>query len=511
MFEARAAEVRTETRDQRAIRAYEATIEHALGLLEQFKLDNQVELTLADCVQRALANSYAVRIASYTPAISQANLVQAEAAFDAVFFLDSSWQNRDSPVPTQLVSGQSDSRSITGGIRQLLPTGAQVSTSLNQTRTFTDNQFATINPAYSTNFVASITQPLLRGFGLDVNRAQINIAKADYRIAREQFLRQVRDTLFDVESAYWRLLQARRDVAILAVSVAQNKVTYDAMVERGRHDATIIQISNAEARWKSRRVTLAEAVKVVRDLEDSLKNLLNDPQLTLSRMTEIIPIDEPTITPFAVDLFAEVRTALDARNEITEAKLGIERSRIQTHLAKNRTLPQLDLNFSYDVGGLETSADASFDHLTTNRFRSFTLGVQFSYPLGNRGPRAGLRAARLAEQQALWGLNRTTDGVVLEVNNAVRALAVRNEQITPSYEACRASERMLRALQARSQQIDPNFLESELNNVERLANDRRTLLQVVTEYNIAIVAKERAKGTLLEYNNVVVGDGSSGP
>jgi hypothetical protein len=42
--------------------------------------------------------------------------------------------------------------------------------------------------------------------------------------------------------------------------------------------------------------------------------------------------------------------------------------------------------------------------------------------------------------------------------------------------------------------------------VDQLANNRLTLLNVLVEYNIALATLERDKGTLLEYNNVVLID-----
>ncbi len=94
--------------------------------------------------------------------------------------------------------------------------------------------------------------------------------------------------------------------------------------------------------------------------------------------------------------------------------------------------------------------------------------------------------------------------MVNEVNAAVRAIFTRFEQITTSFEASEASENNLRAMQARALTITPTFLETELNSVERLANDRTRLLQVIVDYNVQIVTLERAKGTLLEYNHVVI-------
>jgi hypothetical protein len=77
-------------------------------------------------------------------------------------------------------------------------------------------------------------------------------------------------------------------------------------------------------------------------------------------------------------------------------------------------------------------------------------------------------------------------------------------------DASHAAEQNLRALQARASKIDPAFLETELNTIEQLANARSVLLRVIADYNIAIVELEKAKGTLLEYNNVAVSDARPG-
>ncbi|MFQ5806273.1 MAG: TolC family protein, partial [Phycisphaerae bacterium] len=385
-------------------------------------------------------------------------------------------------------------------------TGMLVETSLGQSRTFTDLIFATLNPAYDTTFTTSFTQPLLRGFGLDYNRVGINVARVDVQIGYETFLQQVRDTLLSVEQTYWQLVAARRTAMVLAETVAQNWVTYQSMKERLKLDATPVELNNSKSRWQSRRVEYIETIKLVRDAEDRLKNLMNDPEFKLSDDVEIIPSETPFAAPIALDHFAEVRTALEERSEIRQARLAIEQARIQTQRAKNETLPQLDLTFQYQVQGIGSSGDNSFDSMTTNRFRSYTVSVNFSYPIGNRGLRAALRRARMQESQAVVQSLQVYDAVAEEVNLAVRQMMFRYKQIPPQLDAVVAADRNLRALQARAEAVSPTYLETELSAVEQVASTRRTLLQVVTDYNVAIVQLEKAKGTLLEYNNVIVTD-----
>lgn len=498
--------------DQRVVRNYERVIEHANEYLDKVALPNKLRLSLAECVQRALDNSYSIRIEAHEPAISRTRIVEAEAAFDVEFFLDTSWDKRDQATAQAFNPGTSDTRSIEGGFRKLLPSGMRASVSLSQQRTKNNlpAEFQTLNPAYNTSFVTAFQQPLLRGFGLDVNRAEIMIRKIEHDITYETFVQKVRDTLVDVEQAYWTLVQLRRTVAILAESVAQNYVTYQNMKERLGHDATEVEVANSQSRWESRYVELLESIKQVRDAEDRLKNLMNDPELKLSDRIEIIPIETPFVAPLTVDQFAAVRTAIERRSEILQAKKQIEAARVSTNVSKNAILPQLDLTFQYEVQGIGDTSDNSFDNLTTNRFISYTLGASFSYNFGERAARAAWRRSRLQESQAVVGLNQVTDAIVEEVSNTVRTLMVRYEQIPPQLSSVQSSERNLRALQARTQRIDPSYLQTELGAVEQLANNRRTLLGVLVDYNVALIELEKSKGTLLDYNNVTVSDVESG-
>jgi outer membrane protein len=511
VFAERLARIEQTAREARVVNQYKRVVSQARDHLKEFHRPKQVKLSLAECVQRALVNNYTIRRESYGPAISRTKLVEAEAAFDAVFFLDFTYTNTDQPTASQLASNQNDYRQYEGGIRKLLPTGMQAQTSVVQSRTFTDLPYVTLNPTYDTKFTASFTQPLLRGFGLDYNRAGINIARADVHISRETFIQQVRDALLSVEQAYWQLVAARRNAMVLAETVGQNWVTYRSMEDRLEHDTTPVEVNNSKSRWQSKRVEYIEAVKQVRDAEDQLRNLMNDPEFKLSDDVEIVPTETPFLTPIALDHFAEVRTALDQRSEIRQARLAIEQARIQTQRAKNETLPQLDLSFQYDVEGLGTNGDNSFDNMTTNRFRSYSVRVDFAYPIGNRGPRAALRRARMQESQTAVQLQQALDAVVTEVNAAVRRLNVRYAQIPPQLEAVKAADGNLRAFQARAENIGPNYLETELSAIEQLAGTRQRLLQVITDYNIAVVQLEKAKGTLLDYNNVKVMDGPAGP
>ena len=90
------------------------------------------------------------------------------------------------------------------------------------------------------------------------------------------------------------------------------------------------------------------------------------------------------------------------------------------------------------------------------------------------------------------------------INLAAREIDTTYDQIGPAYEAAEARLREVESIVARAERKDINTLNSELAARRSLADSRRGLLRVMSDYNIAIIDLERAKGTLLRYNNVVL-------
>ncbi len=464
-------------------------------------------MKLAETLQRSLANNFQIDIDSYGPAVSTAQVVQAEAAFDVAFFANVSRDNTDQPTPTQLQSGGRDTTIVSGGIRKLLASGAAVT--LTQTMIRTDNPgfaFNTLNPSWVQAFVAEIRQPTLRNFGIDFNRAQINIRKTERRINEEQFRATVIDVLNNTERAYWDLVAARRDVTISAEILAQAEHTYDQIKAREKFDAYPALIARSKSNESAQQFNYISVKNRVRNAEDQLLNLLNDPELPMSDDLEIIPVDNPLSAEFVRDRFHEVEVALERRPELIQARDAIDLSRIQLGIAKNQALPALDVIYRATFTGLGVSSDQAFDQMTTGNFVDQFIGLEFGWNFGERAERAGIRIAALQQSQAVATYRRALDDVITDVRVALRTLDTSFEQLEPSRNAVTSSFDGLRALQERQENRSPPQLDSILGSQQSLAQSRRALLQAIVTYNQGIVDVERAKGTLLEYNNVALSE-----
>jgi len=101
------------------------------------------------------------------------------------------------------------------------------------------------------------------------------------------------------------------------------------------------------------------------------------------------------------------------------------------------------------------------------------------------------------------GRKAQIEQVLFDVNSAIRNLETAQEAIYPARDATLASEKNVQATKERAERKSPSELQTELSGQINLAEARRTLLEALIIYNISIAELERAKGTLLHYNNVV--------
>src|SRR5439155_9407275 len=98
--------------------------------------------------------------------------------------------------------------------QQVLPTGTNFQASFNASKVSTNNSFNTVNPSLATTLQFTVTQPLLRNFGLFPNRAPILIAQRNLKQARANFTAEVNNIILQVVRDYWNVILARENLEV---------------------------------------------------------------------------------------------------------------------------------------------------------------------------------------------------------------------------------------------------------------------------------------------------------
>ena len=350
-----------------------------------------------------------------------------------------------------------------------------------------------------------LSQPLLRNLGLDANKAQIYIASYGHEATIEDFRKKVIEVILNLESTYWELVFAVRDVEVRQGSLALAAEVYRKEQRREEQKmAKKLEVSRARAAVTSRQAELLRAQNLVRDLSDKLKNIMNDPELPLTDETlRIVPADEPKLLRPAVDYRSAVLAAVDERPELCRLRQEIHANEVQNRYYWNQLLPKLDVSFAWRRNALGTDSSDAFKDQGTGRFTDYLTGLSGEVPLGNRLAESHYRKSKLSYEQSLKNLEKVTEDVILEVNTALREQETNLEEISATRDARLAAKDTVDGEEARYEVGD--VTNEELLRAQRdLEEAERNEVQAITRFNVSLVKLEQAKGTLLDYNNIHV-------
>ncbi|MEM9420438.1 MAG: TolC family protein [Planctomycetota bacterium] len=475
-----------------------------------------VRVSLDEAIAMAVAGNLDLEVARLTPKIAEQQVIQAEAAFDSVFFADLDWQKLDTPQPDGVTPGlsndiQQETISLTTGVRKLLTTGGtvQVETTIgNQERT---PSFFNVNDFYDADVIASLNQPLLRNFGSDVTTSQIVLAQNAEEDADEQLRQAMNELVNNVEAAYWNLDLARRQVLIQQRLLDRTIAERDRLEDRADFDVSPVRITEANSRVELRRSDLIRVRAAVREASDQLKRLINSEELALADETLVLPNDAPVDAAIQFSLLDSVTTALERRPELARSLLAISDAEVRQRLADNAVLPQLDLTAAIGLNGIDEDEwiDAYGD-LADGDYIDYILGLSFEQPIGNRSAKALAGQRAFERNQAVVAYRRDAQDVVLEVKNALRGVLTNYELVGATRAARWAAADSLRSINVQEEVgvalTDEFLLDLKLNAQERLADAEFQEAQAMANYMIAIAEMERAKGVLIERYGIEVTD-----
>ena len=235
-----------------------------------------LDLSVEEAVALAIQHNASLRAERQQPIIAGTFAAVERAVFDPSVFatVERSREvtERVSEDIQQNFDVRSEQETARAGLRQTLPTGTELEISLEQ-----DLSESNRSPRQAgTRAGLSITQALLRGFGIDTNLVALRQARADVQASAYELRGFVTSLVADVESTYWDYLCARRRIDILenALEVARRQSREArARIEAGSRDldALDVEIQDALDALDDNIATLAaqraELVSLQRDLD----------------------------------------------------------------------------------------------------------------------------------------------------------------------------------------------------------------------------------------------------
>ncbi len=476
-------------------------------------------VSLDDVIRISLSRTDVVRIlvgttatssgqTIYDTAITNTTIDQSNARFDPVFSASTAENNVESPTtngaakPGQalLYGIRSDAFANSTSLTKLNALGGTSEIGWNSTTTQFHPDISLLNPQTSSSTMLKYTQPLLKGAGFGPNLAPIVISRINTEISFFTLKDSVQEMVRGVIEAYWMLVYARTDVWSKQQQIEQLEVVVNRIKSRvkvafdNRADLSQVQVTLANT-----RAALVTSRANVIQREDALRNIIGMPPSDGKRL---IPYSPPNDERFHPNWSQILEIASERRPDLVELKLIIEADQQQILIAKNAALPQLDGVALYRWNGLEGTTPGGQQFQTgTGANTDWTLGVNFSVPLGLRQSRAGLRQRELTIVRDRINLNQGMHNAAHLLATNIRTLD-QNYELYLAYREVREAAKINLDYQLAKYRTGSAILINVLQAVTDWGNAISNEANALAAYNTTLATLERQTGTILETHGV---------
>ena len=326
----------------------------------------------------------------------------------------------------------------------------------------------------------SFQQPLLKGFGTDIDTQPLRRARLQARVD----LRAFRDTAAGIVesaiSAYRGVLRTARRLVIAreALERARRQLEINrTLVEAGRMAPQDLVQTQADV--ANKEYALADAENALETANSVLVNTLD-----LEEGVRIEPREEPPIEAERPDLEKSLETAFARRTDWLRAEIGMELARMGLLNAESNLLPDLSLSARATQRGGQDRTE-------------WSGGLNLTVQLQDDGPRREFTRARNSVRRAQMMLAERRQSIRIQVRRAVDDVAVALRQIDLSRQA--------RALAVRKLDVERRKLQQGLSSafqVGRFEDDlvaaQRRELDAVARYRDSLTGLDRTLGTTLD-------------
>ncbi|WP_242729069.1 TolC family protein [Microcoleus vaginatus] len=429
-----------------------------------------VELTLPEVIflglenNRDIKNQYLERIAQ------KQDLAVAEGLFVPSFTPKLSV----SSIPLRnggrvATTGEVD---LSAQVSVKIPTGGNISFGWSSKQGQDANGFG-INSegSLSQNLTLNFTQPLLRGAGVAVNRAPIEIARLSEKRNILSLKSRLIETITSVILTYRELIKAQEQVKISqsSLKIARQQLEINqVLIEAGK--LAKVDIFTSEKAVADQEVTVLSSEEQLKKARLALLQVLD-----IDRNLNITAREAATVQTNPMDLSNILPLALSNSPDYLQVQIEREIAKYQLLVAENNRKWKLDVNASYKNNATNLS-DSSSD---------LRAGLVLTREFGNRGIERDFQNSRVKLLQAENNLKEYNQKLEVEVRNAIRDINLNLKQVE---------------LAQRSRELAQKQLEIELDK-RRLGVESSRSIDIVTFQKDLIEAKNAELNARIAYFN----------
>ena len=288
---------------------------------------------------------------------------------------------------------------IEAGIKVPLRTGGTVTLSSPLSKKVSKGQFSSQD--YQSALQFSFSQPLLRGAGVRVNEASIQIAAYEQQATQLKTRLQSIRVVAMVDKAYWDLYQAWGELDVRRQQFEYANQNLDMVKKRVEEGLTAaVELNRAEIGVADRMEALIVSETNLKLAQRQLQFLLNDIQSQTA--DPLIPVTSPNLLKFEFDRAKLLADAMQGRIELLEQEVKLTADLTKIDYLENQTLPLFTLDYQY--GALSNTFNNTGDtyrSVLDGNYSDWSVALKFEMPLTNEARKARLDSAIQQRMQRL--------------------------------------------------------------------------------------------------------------
>ena len=473
-------------------------------------------LSIDEAVRLALEQNLGIRIQRIDPQIQDTNVALARSywtpSLSTTFSRNGQSQRSTSALSGGATSVDNGTFASGLGVSQLTPWGGSYAATWNNQRVTTTNLFTNFSPQLLSTVSFNVTQPLMRNFKIDQIREQVQLSSKVRDLSDIQLKAVIAQTSRNVRNAYWDLATARNNLVAQrqSLELAQRSLRDNQRrVEVGTMAPIDIIQAQAEVAVNEQQVIVAEAS--IKASEDRLRALVFDPDMANFWNTTLEPTDAPPFQEQAIDVDAAVRTALDKRTDVSQAKNGLEQNDISIRFLRNQLMPDINASVDYrstGIGGTQLSSvdpfaivsgvvpertivadrgfGSTFGEALQSAYPNWTFAVSIGYQIGSSNAHANLARARLQHKQAEAQLKYLRLQIATQVRDVARQVQTNQQRVKSARASRELQEKKLEAEEKKQAAgMSTSFFVFQAQR--DLSQARTQEIQAISDYNKSLV------------------------
>ncbi len=353
------------------------------------------------------------------------------------------------------------------------------------------------------NFMFTLEQPLLKGFGFAANLASLRMAARQSEIAFQDYRRELMTVVAEAELAYWDLYYAQEELQLSRESVQMLETFLEdsqASFEAGR--GSRLDVLEMEAKLAIRQSAEREAYQKRIEALNNLASYFGG--VPRANKVDYRVIDAPASKPVETLYEEGKKAAMSMNPDFLKARIQTEQERIRLGYSKNQRLPEVSLKADVGAYGFADRWNETWDEVVNYGFPSWSVGLVVRIPLwGDVRGRNEHRAALLRLQQA----ERTEANLLTQIQIGCDTA---EQRISSNFTSARSLESVVdfrdNLLETRMQERDIGRMDarSVLEAEQELFDARLEQLQSEIDYQRSLLELQLISGCLLQVRNLEV-------